>query len=433
MTMDGRYQDLQASALYAEQAYAASMQGGGPPAGWWADAMGDSLQEALRGRALPRAANNKAPVRRGEMKQRHPQHQQFEQAAWDPEPMLPEQRQMYPAYLYDSQLYDSQMYESAGTAPGLSQHGPSYDMFTTPALGRIIMPHMPNKGAHSLVQSAHSPPANTPTTREPSSPGSLSSMCQDPAMAQPMMSQAQGGAPKWKAKDTEVALAMLKGTDPTERERMLEQVLQQTWSMSLMRHGCHIVQAALDIASAPQKLALMQALRGHVWEAVKSPHANHVLQRCIAVLPPGQVDFVLQELQGCAVKAARHHFGCRILQRLLEHCTAAQTAGLVEEIFIELIDLCRHPYGNYVVQHILEHGLPQQRHRVAEGIWPEVQKLARHKISSHVVQSVFAHCALEEKEDFAKDLEGLMYLQHSHWGSFVAKEMKKRRAHAGER
>jgi len=246
----------------------------------------------------------------------------------------------------------------------------------------------------------------------------------------PSEAAAKAGKSKVTAKEADALVAQLRDSDVSRRRMAVEHISRMAWAMALTRHGCRVVQAAFDAADAQSRLVLSEAIKGHVMEALRSPHANHVLQKCVAMLPPDRVRFVSEELGGHVREAARHPFGCRVLERLLEHCPHAQTQGLASEILGDVLDLCRHPYGNYVVQHVLEHGSQEDRSVIARALTPEVRRLARHKIASNVVEKVLLYCGEEDRKQLKAAMVGspeeLASLEHSNYGSFVVKEMRRR-------
>eukprot|EP00442_Polarella_glacialis_P045053 CAMPEP_0115152138 /NCGR_PEP_ID=MMETSP0227-20121206/65997_1 /TAXON_ID=89957 /ORGANISM="Polarella glacialis, Strain CCMP 1383" /LENGTH=647 /DNA_ID=CAMNT_0002562719 /DNA_START=210 /DNA_END=2155 /DNA_ORIENTATION=+ len=170
----------------------------------------------------------------------------------------------------------------------------------------------------------------------------------------------------------EVMLAQLEDADG--RPELMELLATHAWDMACTAGGTRVVQKALEVASAAERVMLTEQMQGHVREAfASSPHANHVLQKCIELISPDRVQFVLAEMRGNAVAAARHRYGCRVLERLLEHCPTEQTAPLVDEVLGGAPQLCRHTFGNFVVQHVLEHGTPEQRHLIADVIQADIQ------------------------------------------------------------
>jgi len=219
------------------------------------------------------------------------------------------------------------------------------------------------------------------------------------------------------------------GDIAAQRQAVMELVIMQTWQLASTQNGCRVVQRALEVGEASERVALSQQLRGHVWEACISPHANHVLQMCIELIPDDCIQFVLDELHGSIVSAARHRYGCRVLERLIEHCSVEQTAGLVDELLDGAAQLCRHTFGNFVVQHVLMHGLEDQRQQIVAILRGDIQRLARHRVASHVVRCALVHCSTEDRQQLAlamaADAREFADLAHHHCGSFVVREMKR--------
>jgi len=203
---------------------------------------------------------------------------------------------------------------------------------------------------------------------------------------------------KLSSKEADVAMKQLKNGESQEQRAVLDWVIKSAWPLCLTRHGCRVVQVALEVAGQSDRLTLADALRGNVLEALKSPHANHVLQKCIKLLPSEQLHFVPVELVGQARKLAQHPFGCRVLQRIIEHYEGLQTSALVEEVITgDAVELCKHSYGNYVLQHIFEFGMRPQISRLAAAMMPKARELARHWCGSHVVEKALLFCDKKSK------------------------------------
>lgn len=194
-------------------------------------------------------------------------------------------------------------------------------------------------------------------------------------------------------------------------------------SLAFDPQGCHLAQAALDVASREEQAELAFELRGWVREAAQCPFANYVAQKMVEVMPPAEVAFMVTELIGAAVETAQHRCGCRVICRLLEHCPHEQTHGLVDEILQAADVLCRHSYGKYVVKHLIEHGTTDQRRAVVETLLKDPLSFAVHKTGSDVVES-FLH---EEGHKLAwvllYDQASVVHLASSRYGSYVARAL----------
>jgi len=137
------------------------------------------------------------------------------------------------------------------------------------------------------------------------------------------------------------------------------------------REGCLWIQRALDEASDDgDRLAIMDALRGHTWDVMRCPNANHVLQKVIVTVRPWEcqyvIDDVLQRGPEAPGRLARHKYAYRGLQRILEHLQPCQVAPIVDLLVADGMALAMHRYGTFVMQHVLEYGSEQQRRRAIE-------------------------------------------------------------------
>lgn len=176
----------------------------------------------------------------------------------------------------------------------------------------------------------------------------------------------------------------------SQRRELVEWLLDAAPELALSRHGCRVVQKALEVAAACDRDALAERLGGCVMELCRSPHGNHVLARLVEVTPSASIGFVVAELAGQGAAVARHQFGSRVLERLIEHCSEAQVLELMRKVGAEIPALCQHRYGNFVVQRLLEYGSGPCRSRVLEQMLPQVPALAMHRIGCHVVQRALA-------------------------------------------
>merc|ERR1719198_923198 len=219
--------------------------------------------------------------------------------------------------------------------------------------------------------------------------------------------------------------------DSKECPALIEWIISNTWPMATNKHSCRLVQKALEVVDTKDQIALAEQFRGHVWDAIKSPHANHVLQLCVELAPADRLQFVIAELKSRAVVTARHRFGCRVLQRLLEHCQSWQTVELVDELLCDVIVLSKNSFGNYVLKCVLEHGTAIQRMQIVEALLPEASRLSKHWVGSHVIQKALIYCASDEQKRLRQailaDPEGLPGLASSQYGSFVVRELERKK------
>jgi pumilio RNA-binding family len=182
------------------------------------------------------------------------------------------------------------------------------------------------------------------------------------------------------------------------REGLAGGVLQ----LALHQHGCHVIQAALEVVS-PQDAqeVLVPELKGRVLDIVESPHGNHVIQKAVVTLPAESMGFVLVECLPKAGSLAKHVYGCRLLQRLMEHLPLSPGSpleALLEELAASVQDLATDSFGNYVLQHVLEYGRLQDRVSILKGLQPGVAQYATHRCATNLVTK-----ALRCEEELAEN------------------------------
>lgn len=306
-----------------------------------------------------------------------------------------------------------------------------------PQMMPLVMVAMPQHGLEASSEAAAQIP---PVPQVPAAPGTagvtsappvpLLERVTTPSSEASWQTAASSNSSRWTSRDCEWTSRQLMKPHFPQRQELLQQVIQDAWSLASSKHGTRVVQAALDAADYAEKQLLANTMVGRVWMALKSPHANHVLQKIVALMPPEKIQFVIDELAGRVADAARHPFGCRVLERLLEHCSREQNEAILREVVSDVAELSKHAYGNYVVQHLLEHGDALQRHQLLQQLCAEAKRLARHKVASYVIESALVHAGPEDRQQLkaalAESIEALQSLSASNYGSFVVKEMKKR-------
>lgn len=230
-------------------------------------------------------------------------------------------------------------------------------------------------------------------------------------------------------------LSRLEDADHAEVQEIVDWLRGHVLALALSKHGCRVVQKALEVADCTARDGLFAELEPHVVELYDSPHGNHVLTKVVEILPTAALRTVIGQLQaqGPAV-VAKHRFGCRVLERLIEHCSEAEIGELVDQIVAQSEMLCRHTYGNFVVQHLLEQGSLARRRGILNQLIPVLPYLAMHRTASHVVQRAVAY---SDQESLHQLVNALLYGQTphsflevacSHYGSFVLYQLTDLRA-----
>jgi len=154
-------------------------------------------------------------------------------------------------------------------------------------------------------------------------------------------------------------------------------------------YGCRVVQKALDAASRPGQLAILQEIQaGGVLEMIKDQSGNHVMQKAIERLRVEDIMFIVKSMEGNMQTIAVHLYGCRVTQRLFERVPVTMLQALFDELFPNFLELAQDQFGNYVLQHVAEFGAPQHRARAVEIVCRHLCTMACHKFASNVVEKV---------------------------------------------
>ncbi|CAL8464526.1 g4061 [Coccomyxa elongata] len=204
------------------------------------------------------------------------------------------------------------------------------------------------------------------------------------------------------------------GTD--EQKTRMARIIQGSVKMlSLQVYGCRVIQKAIEVLSLPEKISIVEELKGHVIECINDQNGNHVIQKCIeCIVPSDPIADLLEEMAGWGgsavvlhrasvlankptlapgfVNLSRHPYGCRVVQRILEKCTLdGYKHNLVVEVTENALDLSRDTYGNYVIQHSLAHGNEEEREEIISRLQDHIVELSTHKFASNVVEKCLQH------------------------------------------
>lgn len=225
-------------------------------------------------------------------------------------------------------------------------------------------------------------------------------------------------------------IAKLESTDRAHMQQIIKWLQGNVLMLALSKHGCRVVQKALEVADNLARDRLFAELEPHVMELCDSPHGNHVLTKLVEIMPTAGLRPIIERLQGQdPAIVARHRFGCRVLERLIEHCSEAEIGQLIDQIVAKSEMLCRHVYGNFVIQHMLEQGSPARRKFILNQLLPRLPYLAMHRTASHVVQRALAYGDQEDLYQLinallsGKSPNSFIEVARSHYGSFVVYQL----------
>jgi len=180
------------------------------------------------------------------------------------------------------------------------------------------------------------------------------------------------------------------------------------------KHGCWVVQEALQAAPAELHVALAQELRGNVLACCRHRHGNFVLQRCVELLSHDAVSFIVEELKDHAVDTSLHIYSGRVMQRLIEHCPhSGNMMALLDALLHQenLHQLIMDPYGNNVLRAVLGSGKPVHIKMIGRALTANVLTYAQHRHASLVMEAFldalkgkYQHELLQERYDMMETI-----------------------------
>ncbi|CAE7488025.1 APUM5 [Symbiodinium pilosum] len=180
------------------------------------------------------------------------------------------------------------------------------------------------------------------------------------------------------------------------------------------KHGCWIVQQALQCVPAEFHAFLALELRGKVLACSQHLHGNFVLQKCVELLSHNDVTFIVEELKNHAVEAASHVYSCRVLQRIIEHCPHDNPgmSDLLNNLLQSetLHKLAMDPYGNNVLRAVLTRGRPLHLKQIATLFIDDCNILAyaRNRHASLVLERLLEAMSGEFRTELQEERNALM-------------------------
>jgi len=186
---------------------------------------------------------------------------------------------------------------------------------------------------------------------------------------------------------------------PEHRVQLADQLRGSVHALANDKHGCRVVQKALQLLPEDALPAFTEQLEVSVVSCSESPHGNHVMQWCVEHMPEDFIDLVIGSLEDVALDMAVHVYGCRVLQRLVERCCKLDALDKLDPILGKITGgtrtIAQDKNGNYVLQCVLEHGRLEDLRQILEALQSNVVEIACNKFGSNVIEKFFATMAAE--------------------------------------
>lgn len=184
----------------------------------------------------------------------------------------------------------------------------------------------------------------------------------------------------------EVVVELLDKASRPQRLAMVEQLRGSVLRLSMDEHGCWVIQKAIRVSPWEVQAQLLGELADDIPQCMESKHGNFVVQTCIENMPPEALAPVIAAVAQDVRHYATQKYGCRVVQRLLEHCPAWRMAAILEALVDAVLDLCRNPYGCYVLRCALERGRPDDKLRIFQAMRLNVVALSRNRLAGLVIE-----------------------------------------------
>jgi len=142
--------------------------------------------------------------------------------------------------------------------------------------------------------------------------------------------------------------------------------------VSTHKHGCCVVQRALDFASDAQKSFVVEKVIEHSFVLVQDAFGNYVVQYVLEMPIPDIATRFARNLRGRFIELAMQKFSSNVVEKIMNSGEKEALDIILDEIINckDMPRLLQDPFANYVVQTALTTASDAQHKQLAAIIIP---------------------------------------------------------------
>lgn len=147
--------------------------------------------------------------------------------------------------------------------------------------------------------------------------------------------------------------------------------------ISMHRHGCCVMQRALDHACEAQKTLMVAKVVEHSFPLVRDAYGNYVVQYVLEMPLPGIATRFTRTLRGRFIELAKQKFSSNVVEKIMNKGEKDALDAILDEIIAcrDMAVLLQDPYANYVVQTALVTANDAQHRQLVALIVPHLALL----------------------------------------------------------
>lgn len=137
-------------------------------------------------------------------------------------------------------------------------------------------------------------------------------------------------------------------------------------SVSTDRHGCCVLQRALDYATVHQQQVLATKIIHNSLSLIQDPFGNYVVQYVLDLANPDFTSSIVHELCGHICHLSKQKFSSNAIEKIIRVASPSDRLIMINELMKNgnVESMVCDSYANYVIQTCIDFADPIQRRQV---------------------------------------------------------------------
>lgn len=182
---------------------------------------------------------------------------------------------------------------------------------------------------------------------------------------------------------------------------IIDDMIANIEHLSTHRHGCRVVQRAIEHCVDQQKNAVLESIISCHKKLVTDRYGKYVMERVLVYGSETHRTAILETLteDGALLSLSKHKYASNIVESVLQHGESRYREKVLEEMLKDtrgddvagcccLIELSKDPIANYVVSKAIEVSESDQKDRIVKLILSSHQELSKSPYAKYVLQQI---------------------------------------------